>query len=899
MAKKYSDSKGEYVLVERGDTLSQIAVDYAGGYSKYKQLAAINNISNPNLIYVGQKIYLTSSGSSSSASSSTSTNDNKPTINHFGEQSDNEGTLFATWSWGKVNNTESYKVLWTYDTGDGVWFGSPSTVSVDADAPNQAQQSTFSIPTNATRVRFKVKPISKKKKSGNTEVNYWDADWSDTKTWTDGTPLKTPGIPSVTIDKYKLTATLDSIDTDGTHIQFQVVKNNAASPFNTSGKVQIVTAHASYSCNVDAGAEYKVRCRACKGNDYSEWSGYSSNIATIPATPGGITTVRANSETSVYLEWTETATATSYDIEYATKKEYFDGSDQTTTQSGIEFTHYEKTGLESGQEYFFRVRATNAKGSSGWSEIKSVIVGKKPAAPTTWSSTTTAVTGEDLTLYWVHNTEDGSSQTYAELELYVDGFKETYTIKNSTEEDEKDKTSFYKVDTSIYVDGTKLQWRVRTRGIANTYGDWSVERTVDIYSPPTLELTLTDLSKNPIEVLNQLPVYVYGLPGKSGNQSPIGYNLVITSNELYETLDNVGNDKIVNIGDAVYSKYFNTMTDSLLVELSAGNIDLQNGISYTISCSVTMSSGLTANATYDFTVAWDEVTYQPNAEIGVDMETMTATIRPYCRDGVLVNYKVNSDSGTFTKTTEALGSVWGEPTGSKTTTGELVYSGVTDTDEEVYFCTVEETTPVTNVLLSVYRREFDGSFTELAVNLDGEKSTAVTDPHPALDFARYRIVAIDKDTQSVSFYDPPGYPIGGKAIIIQWDEQWSNFEATSEDALVQPPWAGSMLKLPYNVDITDGAKPDVQLIEYIGRPHPVSYYGTQVGQTATWNVAIESDDVETIYALRRLSRWMGDVYVREPSGSGYWANITVSFNKKHCEVTIPVTLEIARVEGGA
>ena len=43
---------------------------------------------------------------------------------------------------------------------------------------------------------------------------------------------------------------------------------------------------------------------------------------------------------------------------------------------------------------------------------------------------------------------------------------------------------------------------------------------------------------------------------------------------------------------------------------------------------------------------------------------------------------------------------------------------------------------------------------------------------------------------------------------------------------------------------------------------------------------------------------MGDVYVREPSGSGYWANIKVSYNQKHCALTIPVTLNITRVEGG-
>ena len=58
------------------------------------------------------------------------------------------------------------------------------------------------------------------------------------------------------------------------------------------------------------------------------------------------------------------------------------------------------------------------------------------------------------------------------------------------------------------------------------------------------------------------------------------------------------------------------------------------------------------------------------------------------------------------------------------------------------------------------------------------------------------------------------------------------------------------------------------------------------------------EDKETIYALRRLSIWDGDVYVREPSGMGYWANVGVTFNIKHKEVSIPVTLSITRVEGG-
>ena len=61
---------------------------------------------------------------------------------------------------------------------------------------------------------------------------------------------------------------------------------------------------------------------------------------------------------------------------------------------------------------------------------------------------------------------------------------------------------------------------------------------------------------------------------------------------------------------------------------------------------------------------------------------------------------------------------------------------------------------------------------------------------------------------------------------------------------------------------------------------------------------IDKEDKETIYALRRLSLWDDDVYIRTPSGLGYWANVSVSFSSKHNELTIPVTLSITRVEGG-
>ena len=98
-----------------------------------------------------------------------------------------------------------------------------------------------------------------------------------------------------------------------------------------------------------------------------------------------------------------------------------------------------------------------------------------------------------MNLYWIHNSEDESTQRYAQVELYINGAKSVVTI-NSVDEEDDEKTMHYAIDTSAYSEGVKIQWRVRTAGVTTYYGDWSIQRTVDIYAPPTLVLSVTNLN---------------------------------------------------------------------------------------------------------------------------------------------------------------------------------------------------------------------------------------------------------------------------------------------------------------------------------------------------------------------------------------------------------------------
>ena len=386
-------------------------------------------------------------------------------------------------------------------------------------------------------------------------------------------------------------------------------------------------------------------------------------------------------------------------------------------------------------------------------------------------------------------------------------------------------------------------------GIIDTYSDWSIEREVTVYTKPSLSLDLKNKNNVSTEEVNNFPFYISVL-AEPQTQKPISYYIEVIANKGYSIVDKMGNVRVVNPGDKIYQKYYDPEQNAwrFLVEMTPGNIDLQDGISYTVNVTVAMDSGLSATATQQFNTVLDEQSYQVYADITIDKEILTANINPYC-------YEYDSNN--------------------------------------------KENILSNNCTLSIYRREYDGTFTEIATGIKNELNTYVVDPHPSLDYARYRIVAISNGTGTVSYADIEGVPVLDPDVVIQWSEKWSDYDHDdSGDNNIEKPFAGSMIKIPYNVDISENKSPDVSLVEYAGREHPVSYYGTQKGETATWNVAIPSEDKELLYALRRLSRFAGDVYVREPSGTGYWANLTLSFSKNHLETIIPVTFNIKRVEGG-
>lgn len=801
-------------------------------------------------------------------------------------------TLVAQWTWSTEDGqTDHYDVEWQYLINDALWVRE----SVRSTSSSEITYDLYNVPDKIKQARVRVKPVAKTKKLQGIDTPYWTASYCDYvyyKFSDEGEEAAEPPVPqtpSVYISGTTLTASVNIYDTGAHIIEFEIVKDDAAS-FNTS-RAKVLFAHAEISVPVAIGGEYKVRARSLRvigkdtvdsvladattaNSERSAWSEYSDNVGTIPATPTEILSHTVISESMVHLKWTEVLNITGYKLEYALNPDYFDKSDQVTKKdvpasAGAEFT---VDGLDAGHKYFFRVCAVNNNGDSGWSSIYSFILGTAPSAPTTWSDTTKGVIGDDIYLYWTHNSEDDSSQSDAEVELTING---KTSIVEPTYSSEGNGPSYYifdsiifdtnvlvddsesmvvdsnsdpirAVSTSLYPEGSALIWRVRTKGILNEWSPWSVQRIVTIYSEPTVQLYVGNKEEHNdfAYEITQYPIYIYAeaLPR---TQQALGYFVTIIANESYETLDKIGNSVSIRDQQTVFSKYYNATDGNVLdTSLLPGDVNLDNGITYTITVKAAMNSGLTGSSSWTFAARWNEGFYTPDAEVTINPKLLCAYIRPYCM----------TELGEF----------------------------------------------VSDTLLSVYRLEYDGRYVPIIEDLSNGGATVV-DPHPSLNYARYRVVATNQITGEVSFRDIPGIFVGETSIVIQWNEEWKSFsfdETVIEEEYADPVYSGSTLKLPYNVEISDSTDIDTALNEYIGRSHPVSYYGTQLGVKGSWNAVIPRDDAERLYALRRLAIYRGDVYVREPSGVGYWANINVSFSKRYSEMTIPVSLNVTRVEGG-
>lgn len=765
----------------------------------------------------------------------------------IGIQAGTARTVYASWNKISLKKMNGYAVTWEYWVyGNNVWFsGSSSTTT--------ATNATYSPPANATIVKVLVKPNPANKASWKganvgAQINVPQA----------GTDT-TPSAPSnVEIDIREMTpsglnivATVSNYQNEHSNgwLRIQIVKNDEILAAEADVDNKYGVASLSWPYGEIGGVRYKARALAWgKNGEQSAWSNYSANKYSKPL-QAEIKALNTITFGTVDVTWNALQGADSYTVQYTNETidgvPVFDtGSSAVQEQSGITATHFPASGLSVEEDkyvWYFRLKGVGEGGDGDWSEIKSVPVGKKPDIPTVWSYTTIGKIGEDIVFNWTHSSEDGSKQTGAKVGIKINNGEETIIDTITTE-------TSYSFKTSNLQDSDKISWRVCTRGvqgIAEEWSDWSEYREVVVYYPPAVTFSVGVVDAEEIyAVVKQFPIKI-NISSTPVTQTPVAYTVSITSKEEYDISGADGVEVHVNIGQEIYSNYIASSSHQLSLELNPGDLYLNEGSIYDVAISVAMQNGLTGESTNAFKAKWEVPKWSPDADISINKNNLTALVRPYCSDEWGFEYR----------------------------------KGFT---------------------LAIYRIDYDSHLTLIKSNISAGSNDTVSDIHPSLDYARYRIVATDLKTGVVSYTDPEPMPVNAGCAVIQWEGEVRSFFVDPEDFDdVINDWSGTVLKLPYNIDVSDDVSPDVSLIEYIGRRHPVSYYGTQEGSTSRWNAEIPKGDVDTLAKIRALAIYPGDVYVREPYGTGYWANVKVSYNIAHSKASIPVTLTIARVEGGA
>ena len=751
--------------------------------------------------------------------------------------------VFVQWKDKKSNKTDSYAYDWEYYDGKRWLPGSTGSSSpTEASVGGGWYRNEWSAPDVATSVRAHVKPVSKTYKKKKKTKRYYSSSYC---------PYHSHSFLS---DKLPVPEIKADLDDDGITATIEVKSDDADCAYCDiewySGDVK-VGGKVDYSCKGEAvyrmtmtlGAVWKFRARVKssgkKGaSDWSDWE----TLKAKPAAPSGAA-ASALSSTSAKVTWTAGAGAETYEAQrVADDGAYFDTNpDEVVSTDGIVGTTYSPTGLETGHRWFFRVRAVNDTGESTWSNITDTVLATVPEAPTTFDTEAAFIVGDTVRLRWTHNCEDESEQESAEIELNVGGDATVVTVEGED--------LYHDLALAGYRDGSEVRWRVRTKGVHPDWSPWSATRLFSVYERPSLMCVVMREDGTPLDEdtpLDSYPLKVR-LDASGGGGIVSGYHIAITSSTDSSYTDEYGSDITVAAGEVVFDTDFNVSEDPFTVSLQASDgLYLRNVTGYSVVADVSMQSGLRAvSDPVGFTVDFDATVPEPDAVVYFDRDTLTATVNPAC-------YADDSE---------------GEQT-------EDYYPGV---------------------VLSVMRLSQDGTVTMLQRGIANDGLTAVIDPHADFGECWYRIIATDPATNTSSVQDvfeESEHP----TCCIQWDERFTS--RTADEAFADDmEFAGTRIDGLYNLQFEENGSVQSEDVEYIGRKFPVSYYGTQKGYTSTYQVEFDKEDTETYRKARQLQGLLDDVYIREPSGVGFWAHCTnVRISRSHDSRAVSLTVEAVRVD---
>lgn len=652
------------------------------------------------------------------------------------------------------------------------------------------------------------------------------------------------------------------------------------------------------------GLYYTIRGRYVSVADGSEnigvWSPIAETLIKSSPTKPEITNCYYATDANVKLDWNgKGQTDVTYTIDVAQNQREFAildtwlNENPNATQEDIDkFCKDQRSGAitritgihtselvinTKGQRAFFRVMAVSSeddKVRSPYSDIASIEPSAESIPPTIWMEDNVAYIGIDdtITIYFAHRSAFGGKAKYGQIQWKFKKKDHSEDINWILTDDwivpgdppgESNYTNLF-VRQFPLSDKVERECDIYVRAVVEPEfkagwdeNDISEVLTIHVYNKPTIEVLINNSIKdlNGNYIIEHFPIEYTASVSTGSSAHVIGYQVDLTVMESVRVPNTDGSIITLSEGTIVYSNWISKALDGESSDypyegqILPQDVYLANGGKYKLKVTASISRGITCET---------EVIFVANVK-----NTEHNIVYDYLFDSNQLALSIKAFAG------------------SRTVDEDGVYDVADD-----------------KVLMSIYRRNDDGSMVAIAENLGNYIDLYSLDPHPSLKDAYYRLVAIDLDTNNRTFYDVPPYHVGCSDIVIQWDETYEAPMGLIERKTSAEPITGQMLRLRYNIDVTESSDLETNMIKYIGHKDPVSYYGTQTGYTATWHTVIPKSDIETIRMLRKLQVYPGNVYVREPSGTGYWAHLKVTFPINHRTPVVDVTIDLTRVEGG-
>jgi len=276
--------------------------------------------------------------------------------------------------------SDFYKVYKDSDT-PGNLVATTSSISPNGYLDQAVGLSTSTLPVGSTGIKeFIIVSNSDRYKRCRISVNY---------TIVDPPPVPPVAIPATNITQTGFQANWNA-STGATSYQLDVSLNNSFSSFVTGYNNLTVNGTNQSVTGLTAGTTYYYRVRAVNANGISG----NSNIITVLTIPPNPVATNATSitNTSFQANWNAATSATSYKLDVSLNNAFssFVAGYNNLTVNG---TSQSVTGLTQGTQYYYRVRAVNASGTSGSSNTILVTTPEPPPAPVAIAATNITQTG--------------------------------------------------------------------------------------------------------------------------------------------------------------------------------------------------------------------------------------------------------------------------------------------------------------------------------------------------------------------------------------------------------------------------------------------------------------------------------------------------------------------------